>query len=263
MSATGPVSTMRPSFITHTRSAWRRTMVRSWLINSRARPRFSFCSVSRSRICAWMVTSSAVVVSSAISSGGSLARAAAIITRCRWPPESWCGKASSRPAASGKPQDSSSATILARVGRLPCSRSASAICRPMRCSGLRLVIGSWKIMPAVRPRMFRSTPGEAVITSVPSSTTRPDTAAPGGSRRSAANAVSDLPEPLSPTSASVSPRSSERDTPSTTALSPNRMVRSSMASRLIAAAAWGRTNPAPPRRRRSAAPRFPPAPRRR
>ena len=44
-----------------------------------------------SRICAWMVTSSAVVGSSAISRSGSLASAMAIITRWRWPPESWCG----------------------------------------------------------------------------------------------------------------------------------------------------------------------------
>ena len=44
-----------------------------------------------SSICAWIVTSSAVVGSSAISSSGSHARAIAIITRCRIPPESWCG----------------------------------------------------------------------------------------------------------------------------------------------------------------------------
>ena len=45
----------------------------------------------RSRIWAWMVTSSAVVGSSAISSSGSQASAMAIITRCRMPPENWCG----------------------------------------------------------------------------------------------------------------------------------------------------------------------------
>ena len=40
-----------------------------------------------SRICAWMVTSSAVVGSSAMISFGSQASAMAIITRCRMPPE--------------------------------------------------------------------------------------------------------------------------------------------------------------------------------
>ena len=42
----------------------------------------------RSRICAWMVTSSAVVGSSAISSFGPQASAIAIITRWRMPPDS-------------------------------------------------------------------------------------------------------------------------------------------------------------------------------
>jgi len=49
-------------------------------------------SRSRSRICAWMVTSSAVVGSSAISSSGSQASAMAIIDAlASWPPESWNG----------------------------------------------------------------------------------------------------------------------------------------------------------------------------
>ena len=54
----------------------------------------SLCSFRRSsRICAWIVTSSAVVGSSARRSLGSHASAIAIITRCRCPPESWCGYA--------------------------------------------------------------------------------------------------------------------------------------------------------------------------
>ena len=46
----------------------------------------------RSRICAWIVTSSAVVGSSAIRMLGSQESAIAIITRWRIPPESSCGK---------------------------------------------------------------------------------------------------------------------------------------------------------------------------
>ena len=46
---------------------------------------------SSSRIWTWIVTSSAVVGSSAISSFGLQASAIAIIARCRCPPESWCG----------------------------------------------------------------------------------------------------------------------------------------------------------------------------
>ena len=48
----------------------------------------SFSDRISRRICAWMVTSSAVVGSSAISSAGSHASAMAIIARCRNPPES-------------------------------------------------------------------------------------------------------------------------------------------------------------------------------
>ena len=45
----------------------------------------------RSRIWAWIVTSRAVVGSSAIMSAGWQASAMAIIARWRMPPESWCG----------------------------------------------------------------------------------------------------------------------------------------------------------------------------
>ena len=44
-----------------------------------------------SRICAWIVTSSAVVGSSAMRSAGSHDSAIAIITRWRMPPENSCG----------------------------------------------------------------------------------------------------------------------------------------------------------------------------
>ena len=51
-----------------------------------------FCSAAiRSMICFWIVTSSAVVGSSAIKSFGSQAIAMAIITRCCWPPDIWLG----------------------------------------------------------------------------------------------------------------------------------------------------------------------------
>ena len=43
------------------------------------------------KICAWMVTSRAVVGSSAINTAGRQESAMAIITRWRMPPESWCG----------------------------------------------------------------------------------------------------------------------------------------------------------------------------
>ncbi len=48
-------------------------------------------SRSRSRIWAWMVTSSAVVGSSATRTSGLLATAMATMTRWHMPPENWCG----------------------------------------------------------------------------------------------------------------------------------------------------------------------------
>ena len=76
----------------------------------------SFCSDSRrSRICAWIVTSSAVVGSSAISRSGLHASAIAIITRCRMPPESWCGYASTRSSGDGMPTSLNIAIAISRA----------------------------------------------------------------------------------------------------------------------------------------------------
>ena len=80
-----------PAYITTTRWAVSATTPMSWVISTSAMPR-SRCSDSRrSRIWAWMVTSSAVVGSSAMRSFGLQAIAMAIMTRWFMPPESWCG----------------------------------------------------------------------------------------------------------------------------------------------------------------------------
>ena len=237
---------MRPSFITQTRSATRRTTFRSWLISSSASPRAAFSRARRSRMPAWIVTSSAVVGSSAISSFGLFASAMAIITRCRCPPLSWCGKAASRDSASGKPTRRSSSATAPRAGLRPCSAIASATWRPTLCSGFRLVIGSWNTIPAVPPRTASSAPGGASSMDRPSSVTAPVQPAPGGSSCRIDNAVSDLPDPLSPTSARVSPRSSVKLTPSTTRRGPNATDRSRTSS--IRAACAGQRRRALPRR---------------
>ncbi|MGC3983610.1 MAG: hypothetical protein QM777_02145 [Pseudorhodoferax sp.] len=64
---------------------------RSCEIRISAMPRSATSSASRSRICFWIVTSRAVVGSSAISRSGPQASAMAIMMRWRWPPENWCG----------------------------------------------------------------------------------------------------------------------------------------------------------------------------
>ena len=84
-------STILPAYITMTRLALAAITPRSCVIRITAIFRSLRSASSRSRICAWIVTSSAVVGSSAISSLGEQASAMAIITRWRRPPESWCG----------------------------------------------------------------------------------------------------------------------------------------------------------------------------
>ncbi|MNT23102.1 hypothetical protein D3C72_1585130 [compost metagenome] len=109
-------------------------------------------------IWARMVTSSAVVGSSASSSLGRQASAMAIMARWRWPPESWCGKLSKRCAASLMPVRSSSAMArsrAARRSRSSCSASVSTIWLPIVYSGFSAVIGSWKIIAMSAPRMAR------------------------------------------------------------------------------------------------------------
>ena len=91
MSSTFPVSTMRPAYMTLMRLHIPAAMPRSWVMRMTAVPNSSDSERISSRIWAWMVTSSAVVGSSASSSIGSQASAMAIITRWRMPPENWCG----------------------------------------------------------------------------------------------------------------------------------------------------------------------------
>ena len=87
-SSVGPVSTTSPLRMTYTRPAKRRTMPRSWVMKTTDIPELARSSSISARISAWMVTSRAVVGSSATRSSGAFAIAMAIITRWRWPPES-------------------------------------------------------------------------------------------------------------------------------------------------------------------------------
>ena len=73
------------------RSARRATTPRSCEIQITAVPSSACSRFTSSTICAWMVTSSAVVGSSAMISSGEQASAIAIMTRWRMPPENWCG----------------------------------------------------------------------------------------------------------------------------------------------------------------------------
>src|SRR6266508_3776441 len=183
-----------------------------------ATPRRRARSFMSSRICAWMVTSSAVVGSSA----------STIIIRCRMPPLNWCGYCASRRAGSGMPTMPSSSTARRWAAAPDIPRwisSPSVSWRPMVSTGLSEVIGSWKIMPISRPRTRRISSSPSVRRSRPLKMTWPPTMRPAGgaTRRIMLSAVTDLPHPDSPTSATVSPASTSHDTPSTARTTPPRV----------------------------------------
>ena len=117
-----------------------------------------------------MVTSSAVVGSSAISSSGSQASASAIITRWRMPPESWCGYSPARRSGSGIWTTRSISTARAIASARPtcrCTLTVSAIWRPTVSTGLSDVIGSWKIIEMRLPRICRIWRSDSFSRSVP------------------------------------------------------------------------------------------------
>ena len=91
MSRVLPVSTIRPAYITATRSQSLATMPRSWVTKMSARFVSRWISRSRPRYWAWIVTSSDVVGSSAIRRLGWQEMAIAPATRWRMPPLIWWG----------------------------------------------------------------------------------------------------------------------------------------------------------------------------
>ena len=103
-----------------------------------------------------------------------------------------------------------------------CTRATSAIWSPTVNTGLSAVMGSWKIIAILLPRIRRISASLIVNRSRPSSAmTLPGSMRPGGwIRRSTLSAVTDLPHPDSPTMPSVSPASTCSETPSTARAMP-------------------------------------------
>src|SRR6266542_5027384 len=95
----------------------------------------------------------------------------------------------------------------------------------MVSTGFNDVIGSWKIIEMASPRTLRISASGSSSRSRPSKITRPPTVRPGGDaiRRRIDSDVTLLPQPDSPTTASVSPRPTENDTPSTARTTPSRV----------------------------------------
>ena len=184
------------------------------------------------RICAWIVTSSAVVGSSQTIRSGSFSSAIAIATRWRMPPDSWCGYAASR--CSGDAMPTRVSALIARVciasrdsgGVRGCATSVSIICVPIVSTGFSVIIGSWKIIAMRSPRRRRIASSSRVARSMPSNITLPSTTRPGGSiSRRIDRPVTDLPEPDSPTRPSTSPAWTTRSTPSTALTMPALVVK--------------------------------------
>ena len=96
---------------------------------------------------------------------------------------------------------------------LVCCTSTSSICRPQVMTGLSAVIGSWNTIDMRVARSSRSRSGRAFATSSPSSRMLPPvTGSAWGSSPIIACAMTDLPEPDSPTRQTISPRSTLKDT---------------------------------------------------
>src|SRR5712671_5968552 len=106
----------------------------------------------------------------------------------------------------------------------PWRTRTSAICWPTLRIGFSAVRGFWKIMESSRPRCSASSPSESAKRSEPPNIARPEVTLPAVSRMPiTAKAVTDLPEPDSPTSATVSPLSTSKPTCSKTVTVPERV----------------------------------------
>ena len=168
---------------------------------------------SSSITCAWIDTSSAEVGSSSTSMRGPRTSARASETRWRCPPESSCGRRAQRPVA--EPD-----RLERRAHRLaPRARMADAVDDAAAPPpGLRRKAGGRAPRPgpaarsASRGGRLGAAPMSASSSSRPSKRMLPALAP---IRPATARAMVDLPEPLSPTTASVSPGAIVKETPST------------------------------------------------
>ena len=247
--------------MTTIRSATPATTPRSWVMSRMAAPVASWARSRTPRIWAWMVTSRAVVGSSATSTSGSLAMAMAIMARWRMPPLNSCGYWRARAAALGMPTRSSSsaARAIAAFRSVPgwWASMASAIWKPTLRTGLSDVIGSWKIIASFPPRNRRSSGSGRPSSSSPRKRTDPVTVALRGSRPITASMLTDFPDPDSPTMPSDSPSETMRSSPRTACTAPSgdaKVTWRSLTSRTGAATFRPGPGSAAGRRRRAARP---------
>ena len=146
------------------------------------------------------------------------------MTRCLIPPESSCGYCFIRLSGSFTPTSVSISTALSHACFLflsVWSRIASISWLPTVNTGFRLVIGSWKIMEHFSPRNFCICLLFHLVMSSPRYFTSPPVIRPVSARICITEyAVTDLPEPDSPTIPSVLPGSKLKEIPLTAFTSP-------------------------------------------
>src|SRR6266849_6540373 len=146
------------------------------------------------------MTSKAVTGSSAITSFGLQARAIAIITRWRMPPENSWGKSRRRSRLIPTSSRSSPTRFIASSSSTFSWRMiGSAICRPMLRTGLSEFIAPWKMIEMSFHRIRWIDSSDSLTRFRPLNRISPLTILPlYGSRRMTASAVVVLPQPLSP-----------------------------------------------------------------
>ena len=156
-----------------------------------------------------MVTSRAVVGSSAMRSLGLQASAMAIITRWRMPPESWCGYCFATISGFGIFTSRRISTAFSAACFLSMPwwiMNTSESCLETVNTGFRLVMGSWKITEISFPRTLYISSMEILVRSRPSNSISPLAMKPLPSRRRRMlMAETLLPDPDSPTMPRVSP----------------------------------------------------------
>ena len=206
------ISTIRPRYITATRWLTCSMTLMSWEIK-RKESFISFCNrIIRLMIEAWIETSSAETDSSATMRSGPTASAPAIDRRWRWPPENSCGKrfiwSRRRPTRSNI---SATRSFFSRPDARPWIDSGSPTMSPAFSRGFRDENGSWKTICMVL-RNGRTRRDDKCVMSCPSNRILPSV---GSCSLRIVLPTVDLPQPLSPTRPSVSPRPTSKETPST------------------------------------------------
>ena len=180
--------------------------------------------------------------------------ARAMPTRAFWPPDSWCGKRSSRFDRQADHAGQFLAAGAQRVAALDVAERmiGSAMARAAVKRGLRLSVGSWNtIWMRLRSGSRAKALGGIAPMSSPSNTMRPEV---GSSSRITIIEVVDLPQPDSPTRPTLSPWPTVKLMPSTarkSSASDRRLAREQLAERRRSRP--GADIPSPAFRRRAAA----------